>query len=415
MYILKQKNTIILSVIFILIASFACNKTNKIVIESKFPGGNIIIDSIRQDTIWLKPDQRDTKQEKWFYWSFKVSNAQNKTLTFIFNHPYPLTRFGPSYSKNNGESWLWLSDTLVDSKQFQFSFDNADKEVLFCLSLPYVEKNLNSFLAQFEDNLYLESGSLCLSKQGRNVEYLSVKKKGITAKYAIITTARHHACETTGSFVLEGMLSQLLAKSNVSEKLLDSCDFYFIPFVDKDGVENGDQGKLRDPHDHNADYALEMYNEIKSLKDSILKWSENKLIIAFDLHCPWIKYGWDEKIFIVGSSSKKMSDNEKEFASILHEKQTGTLFFDSLNIFPFGIEWNKTSIDDSINNKLYFGEWMTLQPNTLFVSTLEIPYAVNNAQKITASGCREFGADLMISLHDFIKHHDTATVDVIIE
>jgi hypothetical protein len=32
-------------------------------------------------------------------------------------------------------------------------------------------------------------------------------------------------------------------------------EFCIAPFMDKDGVEEGDQGKLRWPHDHWEDYA----------------------------------------------------------------------------------------------------------------------------------------------------------------
>lgn len=61
-------------------------------------------------------------------------------------------------------------------------------------------------------------------------------------------TARHHACESTGNYVLEGVLEELI------KSLPNNLSVMCVPFVDYDGVVNGDQGKNRFQHDHNRDY-----------------------------------------------------------------------------------------------------------------------------------------------------------------
>ena len=48
-------------------------------IDSDFPGGNIIVDSVSPDGIvTLQPDLRDTEGD-WFYTAFRVRNAQGKS------------------------------------------------------------------------------------------------------------------------------------------------------------------------------------------------------------------------------------------------------------------------------------------------------------------------------------------------
>ena len=49
-------------------------------IDTKYPGGNAIVESINGDTIHLRPDLRDT-EGWWFYWNFKVSGVSGRTLT----------------------------------------------------------------------------------------------------------------------------------------------------------------------------------------------------------------------------------------------------------------------------------------------------------------------------------------------
>ena len=64
----------------------------------------------------------------------------------------------------------------------------------------------------------------------------------------VLLTSRHHACESTGSYVLEGVIKALC------ENPIEGYEFFVVPMTDFDGVCDGDQGKNRIPHDHNRDY-----------------------------------------------------------------------------------------------------------------------------------------------------------------
>ena len=63
-------------------------------------------------------------------------------------------------------------------------------------------------------------------------------------------SCRHHCCESVAEYVLEGCLKEIEENADLCKKFT----FYVLPFVDLDGVEDGDQGKNRAPHDHNRDY-----------------------------------------------------------------------------------------------------------------------------------------------------------------
>ena len=75
-------------------------------IYSDFPGGNLLIDKIKGDTIWVRPDMRDTEGD-WFYWYFAVSNAEGRKLTFVFNKPNQFTIMGTSISMDGAKTWQW--------------------------------------------------------------------------------------------------------------------------------------------------------------------------------------------------------------------------------------------------------------------------------------------------------------------
>ncbi len=64
--------------------TFAQKKINtgKFTIDADFPGGNIVVDSIHRDTVFIQQDLRDT-EGNWFYWYFRVGrSAAGKTFLF---------------------------------------------------------------------------------------------------------------------------------------------------------------------------------------------------------------------------------------------------------------------------------------------------------------------------------------------
>lgn len=46
-------------------------------VDCDFPGGNIVVDGIKDDTVFLHQDVRDT-QGDWFYWYFRVRGAAGR-------------------------------------------------------------------------------------------------------------------------------------------------------------------------------------------------------------------------------------------------------------------------------------------------------------------------------------------------
>ena len=95
---------------------------------------------------------------------------------------------------------------------------------------------------------------LCTTAKGREAERLRFGRLDGAPAQRVLLTARHHACESLASYALEGLIAEALGPSDEARRMRESVEFAAIPFVDKDGVEDGDQGKNRKPRDHNRDY-----------------------------------------------------------------------------------------------------------------------------------------------------------------
>jgi hypothetical protein len=371
-----------------------------LVVDSDFPGGNITVDRIEGDTVFLKPDLRDTSTW-WFHWHFRVRGAAGRTVKFQFVGRSPIGTRGPAVSNDGGRRWAWLDPELSLTSAFNYVFDEQSRDVRFCFAVPYLDANLRQFLAKHGDNPHLAVGELCRTRKGRPVEHLHVGKIQGDPKYRILLTARHHACETIASYSLEGLLECALSDTSLGRWFQSEVEILAVPFVDKDGVEDGDQGKNRKPHDHNRDYAgKSIYPSVEAIRRSIPEWSKQRLRVVLDLHCPYIGGKNNEVIYLVGSSDPAIWEQQKKFGAILESVRRGPLPYSAESNLPFGTAWNTAS---NYGKQKSCSRWGAEQPGVLMSSTIEIPYANVGAALVTAENARAFGRDLARALRRYLE------------
>ncbi|WP_293672181.1 M14 family zinc carboxypeptidase [uncultured Parabacteroides sp.] len=383
---------------FILIVCFciySIRLMSQIQIHSDFPGGNLLIDKIKNDTVWVRPDLRDT-EGNWFYWYFGVSNAAEKTLTFVFP-PNCFTRAGVSVSSDEGINWKWEQPEAFLNDNFTYHFRSND-EVRFCMAIPYTQLNWERFLMKYKNDPYLRLSYLVKTKKNRNVEMALIRNPHKASKAKVLLTARHHACEMIADYVMEGLFEYVMQDSWLKENF----EFMFLPFMDKDGVEDGDQGKNRKPRDHNRDYSqISVHETTAAVRDYIPVWSEHKLKIVMDMHCPWIHSGQNDSIFFVGAENKCLEAKQLHFSDLVKKNNRGELVYDPDSFCKYGSKpWTIPSFPDP---GMKFSTWASyLEGNDLSIS-LETPYGIHGNQLITADNARLFGHDVAAAIKDYLK------------
>jgi hypothetical protein len=396
-------NKIILG--FVVFVVSCSGKRDNLLIHDDFPGGNIIVDSIVENTVYVRPDQNgtDTAKGDWFYWQFQVEGAEGRQLQFYFNQEHAITRKGPSYSLDNAMNWSFLfPENLVDTNAITFSFDDNDTLVRFGLTIPYVKTDWEWFVEANKDafEAYVKTSVLTETSNGRDVNYYTIKHPKQEIRRILFFTARHHACESTASFVLEGIMKSFLDRIGKNDALIQGIQLIAIPFMDLDGVQSGEQGKNRYPHDHNRDYQKFFYSEPRALDSLFTKLTDCKPTLIIDLHSPWIKYNQNETLFFIGQERIDFSAKLKDLANIIQSTHKGNLPFDSESaIFPFGKDWNNRTMTESLDNQLLsFSQWGAMQENVFLASTLEIPYANVKDVPVSKKNLREFGQALLEAL-----------------
>ena len=225
---------------------------------------------------------------------------------------------------------------------------------------------------------------------------LRIAQSAGSPKYGVAFTARHHACEMIASYALEGAIDEIESESDAGAFLREHCEFFVVPFVDEPGVEAGDQGKNRSPHDHNRDYIQELYPSVRALKQYVVENFHDKEVVYIDWHCPWIRGGkYNEAIYFPETVNLKNTLLLHEYSRYLEEEQKGkALPYSASNNLPF---WRrvehlcKLRAERGRASDPVVEHWAEGLPNILLACGFEIPYAnVEGAEK-TPDAAREFG------------------------
>lgn len=373
-------------------------------IDSSFPGGNILVERIEDDQVYLRQDLRDTRGH-WFYWCFRVCGAAGRRVGFNFTDGDVIGVRGPAISRDQGQTWQWLGRQCVNGTGFVYTFAGDEGDVRFSFAMPYQESHLNAFLVKFRENRRLRVDPLCTTRQGRLVERLHFGCLGSCPRFRVIFTCRHHCCEMMANYELEGIIEEILSESQAGQWLASHVEFLALPFMDKDGVEAGDQGKNRKPHDHAMDYGeTSLYPSVAALREFAPPWLEGKPALALDLHCPGPRGEFHEVILCPNRlRGVKNWRHTKPFLDILEATQQGPLVFRTADSIRFTTWDGKPPGPPSAT----FSSWIQSVPGIRFGAVIELPYANANGGEVNQDTARAFGRDLARASYVYLKDGTT--------
>lgn len=377
-------------------------------IRTDFPGGNALIRTNSGSTVHLEPDLRGDRP--WFYWLFEAKALRPGEVTFVF--PQKVIGFlngaigfqGPAISLDAGKTWDWMGTERVTKNKFAYGFKEAGEVVRFGVTIPYTKDDLMSFLQARKGNPHFIGAKLTNSRKGRTVELVRIGKPG-AAKKSVLITARHHAAETMASFVVEGILDEAMSEQSEAGRLFRERHVLFaVPLVDKDGVEEGDQGKNRKPHDHNRDYTdAPIYPEVKAIQELHRR---EQFAYALDVHCPTLVMDIHQVMYFVGAKVHPPRNFEKvtAFAQAIKERLPKNA--------PHGpLVWLRDEKKVSPKNS----RWFAFQKGMIMSATLEVPFAPKG-RAADVESCREYGRAILRAFvatpfEKFAAVHEAPTFD----
>ena len=402
----------------LLFAFFTSLTAFGVTVDDKLPAGNVIVDGIEGDTVLVRQDLSTTDKDGWFYWAFRVKGAAGRTLTFDFKNGYHTSvgPRGPVVTLDRGKTYSYPCDTDGAAKhparKFTYAFPKDADEVWFYECFPYQQAQWDAFLARHaaRRGTWFETGVLCKSKKGRDVEKARFGCIGKKARWRMLTTCRHHCSESVASYVNEGLCAAFLGEGELGAWLRENVELMTIPFVDKDGVEDGDQGKNRPPHDHNRDYGAFVHPETRAMTEWARDHAGNDIAIYIDLHCPWIRgEPTNEHLYTPFKAPKWYKDPafgkaDRRFSQTLERVQCGSFRYKASDDLDYGRFWNTGRNYEQGGPSTWWGLTHFSGPVS---RCIEVPFQNANGAVVTRETCRDLGRDIAKAVRAFLLDEES--------
>ncbi|GIP31768.1 hypothetical protein [Paenibacillus sp. J2TS4] len=360
-------------------------------IDCRHAGGNIRVLSVEDDHVLLEQDLRDTSNW-WFYWNFSAFASSGKTIRFQFVNGEVVGPWGPAVSVD-GVNWRWLGEaSLLSREAFTYTFRNGGEKAYFCFCIPYQLYHFERYYARIAGHKEVSRGVLTHSELLRPVPLITLGNR--KADRHIFFTARHHACESAPSYMLEGLFDALLAPD--SSPILERFLLHYIPFMDMDGVENGDQGKSRIPHDHNRDYIEKpLYRSTAAL----MKYAEGlRTAVAIDCHSPY-KWGERNDVPFFVKRDSPIKERIEALSGLLEQvskerSDKDAIRHSSVHDINMGEDWN---LPGSTTCASFFAD-----AGAHLACSFELPYFGSGNPVYTPDNSRRLGQDFARALELFV-------------
>lgn len=334
---------------------------------------------IAGSTIHLDRDPRGSVGERW-YWHVSIRGGGQIHVEMA--RKGLLGGFGPAVSSDGGRTYRWLCPTY--DERTSFSLVVGQHETRVAATMPYGLDDLCRYVRACPE---VWMGSFGRSEAGRDLPLLRLAATG-SPRRRVVLTARHHACEATASRVLEGILREVVSARRRGDAWARFTEVIACPMVDVDGVERGDQGKARQPHDHNRDYAVSSrYAAVRNIRSMGL--FEELPTAALDLHTPGLIGPLEERPFIIASGDRGDAEAIGAFATAVGDGRTSPLA-----VMVFDEPWNSASS----TGQRCFVAWARSHPMVVLAGSVEYPNAAVRGLPLSTGAAHDFGRQIAVAL-----------------
>jgi len=257
------------------------------------------IEGTEKPVIRFLAECRECTEFMWF--NMTARDTGGRRLRFVWENAHyslgshkDLPNVRPVYRQDDGE-WKRVGEVEIEERlegpRLIFETPEGGNVIDAALCYPYGERELSATLKKLKRRP--EQTVAGLTTKGRPIRRFRFAanepaRRGGTAKPpGVYMIARQHSGETPGSLAMDGVFRAL------GEGLGADVEWWLLPFVDLDGVEDGNYGKDALPIDFNRAWGrMPMRPELKGIQSDIRTFAAvTAPQLLLDLHAPG--YGED--------------------------------------------------------------------------------------------------------------------------
>lgn len=263
-----------------------------LVINTNFPGGSGVVESLDQTTrtLTIRPTpHKDAGWECW--WNFELSGVtpgEELTLT-VQSMAFGLA--GRASYSYDGKTWQHTPRGTLEKGRITYKLKFDREKVWLAWGPPFQLSDADALIERtLERKVGATKFELARTKGDKPVPALrwdppareDMKRNGIWLQ------ARQHAWESGSSWVGAGLVDWLASDDADAKSLRETTRIVYVPIMDVDNVERGAGGKDQKPHDHNRDWSAEpVFTAVRAAQKGIQEMDEaGEFNLFIDLHNP---------------------------------------------------------------------------------------------------------------------------------
>lgn len=355
------------------------NHSQKNIEHNSYESGQL--SQIAKDTfsITMRDDNFDeslaAKYRNWFYINIDNVSTYDTTTIFVRGSGWPARFLLPVFSYD-GLTWHRFNNNEVIAdkstkvgKRYFFNMKLKKKfdynRVTVARYYPYTYEKLISFLYKYYSDKFIKESVIGLSPKNNPIKKLTITNPyNMKKKKHIWIHSRTHPSETPTSFMIEGIIDELLKPEN--RQFLSDIVVHIVPMLNVDGVKANNSRRsplgydierqwIRDTHD-STQLIPNVAKEVQILRQTIndLKETGANLIMALNLHSTNSEQGAHNFIF---SNFSPLGENFGDAERIIWLKQAKFVHYINLNYCDSVYAFSNLKIKTNILSKPYPESW----------------------------------------------------------
>jgi hypothetical protein len=208
-----------------------------------FESGNVTdVQPVGTDSFTFKIRLGNEHPEIYGWYYFAIVDDSGRTATLFLSNPdsWQNETCPPLFSTDNSHwervTQVWRQGSMIGFRQYL----GADT-VWFAQDFPFTVSRMYSYLDTIEDSPYVERQTLGYSVHNRPIDLVTITDPGWpdNRKKTVWLISRQHPMESPPTFLLRGLLEQILDDSEFSRFWRQDIILKLVPLVNVDGVVEG--------------------------------------------------------------------------------------------------------------------------------------------------------------------------------
>jgi predicted deacylase len=219
----------------------------------------------------------------WF--AFRVEANDSSDIDITLRFPNSFARFWPKLSRD-GKSWHRAADDdvelLDDGKNMRLRVRGGDSGLWVSAQELFTRAHYDQWLAELATHDGIETSVIGNSLQGRPIHLAKTQDK----PEAVLFLGRQHPAEVPGAMAMREFMNVVLGDSALARSFRARFTLLIIPFLNPDGVANGNSRHNMGGIDLNRDWGPFSQPETRSVRSflTVLEESDMKLRLMLDFH-----------------------------------------------------------------------------------------------------------------------------------